>query len=79
MEEWGDQIEQYDLVVALSPTSKFHAEEYTKYSAVDVEAWDISDPTAIGVTRDEKLAAYRITRDQINEHIIRRFGSPIPA
>ena len=76
MEEWGDQIEQYDLVVALSDASKAHAIDYTRLSAVEVEHWDISDPTAVGETREEKLEAYRRTRDQIDAQIQRRFGPP---
>lgn len=73
MEEWGEEIEQYDLVVALSPASKAKAIEYTQYSSVEVEFWDVTDPTATGETRDEKLAAYRITRDQIDGFIKQRF------
>lgn len=74
LEEWGDQIEQYDLVVALSPASKTHAMNYTRYSAVEVEFWDVTDPTTTGETREQKLDAYRQTRDQIESHIRRRFA-----
>jgi len=78
LEEWGDQIEQYDLVVALSDASKTHAKELTKFSAVEVEHWNITDPTATGETREDKLQAYRQTRDQIDQHIQKRFGKPFP-
>ena len=73
MEEWGDQIGQYDLIVALSPASLRHAQEYTRYHAIDVEYWPIMDPTGLGETREEKLAAYRQARDQIDQRIRERF------
>ncbi len=73
MEEWGDEIDGYDLIVALSPASLRRAQEYTRYHAIQVEYWPIVDPTGIGDTRDEKLAAYRLARDQILERIHDRF------
>ncbi|MEO1551326.1 MAG: low molecular weight phosphatase family protein [Pseudomonadota bacterium] len=74
MEEWGDEIDAYDLIVALSPASLRRAQEYTRYHAIDVEYWPIFDPTGLGETREDKLAAYRQTRDQIVSHIQDRFG-----
>lgn len=76
MEEWGDQIGGYDLIVALSPASLRHAQEYTRYNAIDVEYWPLLDPTGIGETREDKLQAYRQTRDQIIAHIKERFAQP---
>jgi protein-tyrosine-phosphatase len=78
MEEWGDQIGAYDLIIALSPAAHRQALEYTRYYAVDVEFWQIFDPTGIGDTRDAKLFSYRQTRDQIDGHILSRFGPPDP-
>ncbi len=74
MEEWGDDIDGYDLVIALSPASQRRALEYTRYHALEVEYWPIFDPTGLGETREAKLAAYRQTRDQIVARIIDRFG-----
>ena len=76
MEDWGDKIDGYDLIVALSPASLRHAQEYTRYYAIEVEYWPIFDPTGLGETREEKLAAYRQARDQILERIKARFGAP---
>ncbi len=73
MEEWGDEIDAYDLIVALSPASLRRAQEYTRHHAIDVEYWPIFDPSGIGETRDEKLEAYRQTRDQISQRIRERF------
>ncbi len=35
------------------------------------------DPTGIGETRETKLNAYRQTRDQIADQLIRRWGQPL--
>lgn len=78
MEEWGDQIGSFDMIVALSPAAHRHALEYTRYYAVDVEFWPIIDPTGLGETREAKLASYRQTRDQISARIIAKFGPPDP-
>ncbi|MEM8787127.1 MAG: low molecular weight phosphatase family protein [Pseudomonadota bacterium] len=73
MEEWGDEIDSYDLIVALSPASLRHAQEYTRYHAIEVEYWPIFDPTGLGETREDKLTAYRQARDQILARIEARF------
>ncbi len=74
MEQWGDNLGGYDLIVALSPSAQRQALEYTRHNAVDVEFWPILDPTGLGETRDEKLRAYRQKRDQIRGRIMARFG-----
>ncbi len=76
LEEWGDRIEAYDLVVALSPAAQRKALEYTRYHAIDVEYWPIFDPSGLGETRAAKLVAYRQARDQITARILDRFGPP---
>lgn len=74
MRDWGDDISSYELVVALSPASQRQALELTRYYHLDVEYWPIMDPTGIGTTRDQKLDAYRQTRDQIIAQMTARFG-----
>ena len=76
MEEWGDVIDGYDLIIALSPASQRRALEYTRVHALEVEYWPIFDPTGLGNSREDKLRVYRQTRDQISENIIARFGPP---
>lgn len=76
MEQWGDRIDAYDLIVALSPAAQRAALEYTRYHAIDVEYWPIFDPVGLGETRADKLAAYRKMRDQILRRMIERFGPP---
>jgi arsenate reductase len=76
MQEWGDDLSQFDLIVALSPASQRQALEFTRYHHLDVEYWPILDPTGLGETREAKLAAYRQARDQIRDRMIARFGPP---
>jgi protein-tyrosine-phosphatase len=76
MQEWGDDLSQFDLIVALSPASQRQALEFTRYNHLDVEYWPILDPTGLGETREAKLASYRQTRDQIRDRMIARFGPP---
>jgi len=76
MEEWGDDLGSFDLVIALSPASQRRALELTRFYHLDVEYWPILDPTGLGETRDAKLASYRQARDQIKERLIARFGQP---
>ena len=76
MEEWGDDLGQFDLIVALSPASQRRALELTRYAHIEVEYWPVMDPTGLGETREAKLAAYRLTRDQIRNRMLSRFGPP---
>jgi len=76
MQQWGDDLSQFDLVVALSPASQRQALELTRFYHLTVEYWPILDPTGLGETREAKLSAYRQTRDQIRVKMIDRFGPP---
>lgn len=76
MREWGDDLGQFDLIVALSPASQRMALELTRTYHLEVEYWPILDPTGLGESREAKLAAYRQSRDQIKERMLSRFGPP---
>ncbi|MEY8840430.1 low molecular weight phosphatase family protein [Cribrihabitans sp. XS_ASV171] len=76
MEQWGDDLSSFDLVVALSPASQRRALELTRFFHLDVDYWPIMDPTGLGETREEKLQHYRQTRDQIVKHLKARWGEP---
>jgi protein-tyrosine-phosphatase len=76
MQDWGDDLSGFDLVVALSPASQRRALELTRYYHLEVEYWPILDPTGLGETRENKLASYRQSRDQIRERLLARFGPP---
>ena len=73
MEAWGDEISSFDLIIALSPAAQRHALEYTRFFSLNIEYWKILDPTDIGESRTLKLNAYRTSRDQILDHINKRF------
>ena len=73
MEAWGDDISSFDLIIALSPAAQRHALEYTRFFSLNIEYWKILDPTDIGESRMLKLNAYRTSRDQILDHINKRF------
>lgn len=76
MEQWGDDLSGFDLIVALSPASQRLAQELTRLFDVEVTYWPIMDPTGLGETREAKLAAYRQTRDQILTRMTETFGEP---
>jgi len=76
MEQWGDDLGSFDLVIALSPASQRRALDLTRIYHLDVLYWPIMDPTGLGETRDAKLAAYRQSRDQILNHMTARWGDP---
>lgn len=76
MQQWGDDLSGFELVVALSPASQRRALELTRYSHLEVEYWPVIDPTGLGERREDKLAAYRQARDQIRDRMLARFGPP---
>lgn len=77
MQDWGDDLSGFDLVIALSPASQRRALELTRFFHLDVEYWPIMDPTGIAEGREPKLVAYRQTRDQIMRRMLERFGPPL--
>ncbi|MGJ8623246.1 MAG: low molecular weight phosphatase family protein [Yoonia sp.] len=77
MENWGDDLSSFDLVLALSPASQRRALDLTQFYHLDVEYWPILDPTGLGDNREARLALYRQARDQIKERLIDRWGPGI--
>ena len=76
MQQWGDDLSQFDLIVALSPASQRMALELTRFHHLEVVYWPILDPTGLGDGREAKLGAYRQSRDQIRDRMLSRFGAP---
>lgn len=74
MEEFGDDLSSFDLIVALSPASQRRALELTRIFHLTVEYWPIMDPTGLGETREAKLAVYKQSRDQIISHLHDHWG-----
>lgn len=69
MEAWGDQIQAFEKIIAMSPAAQRAALEYTRWFSIDVEYWPTLDPTGLGESREQKLESYRQTRDQILERM----------
>lgn len=76
MEEWGEHLSSFDMVIALSPASQRRALDLTRVYHLAVEYWPIMDPTGLGESREVKLNAYRQTRDQIIAHLTQLWGPP---
>lgn len=76
MEDWGDDLSSFDLIISLSPASQRRALELTRYFHLDVEYWPILDPTGLGEDREAKLTQFRAARDQIVDRLTGRFGEP---
>ncbi len=74
MEDWGDDLSSFDLVVALSPASQRRAQELARHSHLEVEYWPILDPTGLGESREARLVSYRQARDQIRDRLVDRWG-----
>jgi protein-tyrosine-phosphatase len=77
LEENGEALSGFDLVVALSPASQRRALDLTRFYHLTVEYWPIMDPTGLGETREQKLNAYRQTRDQLVDHLKRKWGGQL--
>jgi len=78
MEQFGDDLSSFDLIVALSPASQRRALELTRVFHLEVEYWPTMDPTGLGETRDAKLNAYRQSRDQIISQLTTKWGPARP-
>ena len=63
----------FDLVITLSPEAQHKAVELTRTAATKVEYWPTQDPTAVEGSREQRLGAYRVVRDQLMERLKARF------
>jgi protein-tyrosine-phosphatase len=69
-------VDEFDLIVALSPEALDRAKELTRHSSVGLEYWPTDDPTtAEGGSRESRMDAYRAVRDGIARRIRERFGA----
>ena len=67
----------FDVIIALSPEAQHHAVELTRTLACEVEFWNTFDPTIIEGSREERLEAYRMVRNQLQDKLLQRFGEPV--
>ena len=66
----------FDLIIALSPEARQKAMELA--GATKVEYWPTFDPTIVEGSREQRLAAYRMVRDQLLARLKARFPAPAP-
>lgn len=78
MQNWGESIGAYDRIIALSPAAQRRVLDYTADYHVEVSYWPILDPIGLAEKREEALAAYRQTRDQIVARIRQEFLTDDP-
>jgi protein-tyrosine-phosphatase len=68
-------VDEFDLIVALSPEALERATELTRHSSVALEYWPTDDPTLDqGGSRESRMQGYREVRDGIARRIRERFG-----
>jgi protein-tyrosine-phosphatase len=68
-------VDEFDMIVALSPEALERAKELTRHTSVGVEYWPTEDPTSdTGGSRESRMEAYRAVRDGIARRIRERFG-----
>jgi protein-tyrosine-phosphatase len=65
----------FDIIVTLSPEAHHAAMEMTRTSAADVDYWRTFDPTIVEGSRDQRLDAYRMIRDELMRRIKDRFAT----
>jgi protein-tyrosine-phosphatase len=69
----------FDLVISLSPEAQHRAVELTRTSSCEIEYWPTMDPSLTTGHREQRLAAYRVLRDDLTRRLSRRFptaGAP---
>ncbi|MBI5163487.1 MAG: arsenate reductase ArsC [Magnetospirillum sp.] len=65
--------DSFDVVVSLSPEAQHKAVELTRHNACEVEFWNTFDPSLVEGSRETRLEAYRMVRDDLMRRILARF------
>lgn len=68
----------FDLAISLSPDAHHLALEATRTNALKVEYWPTPDPTLETGNREQRLAAYRQVREELEQRILARFRPGTP-
>lgn len=63
----------FDLIVSLSPEAQHSAVEMTRTMACDVVYWPTLDPTMVEGSREDRLEAFRRSRNDLLTRIQARF------
>lgn len=67
-------IDEFDLIVALSPEALDKAKALTRHTSVAVEYWPTDDPSQDSGSRESRMMAYRAVRDSLRRRIKDSFG-----
>ena len=65
--------DSFDMAIALSTEAEHAAADLTRYMHCEVRLWKIVDPSVAEGSREARLAAYRQTRDQLQQKILELF------
>ena len=66
----------FDLIITLSPEAHAAAQKIARRHAVEVDYWPTVDPSLVEGSREQRLEAYRKTRDEILQRISARLSGP---
>ncbi len=66
----------FDLIVTLSREAHEEALKFSEHLAAEVEYWPTVDPSLVEGSREQRLEAYRRTRDEILQRISARLSGP---
>lgn len=66
----------FDLIITLSREAYDRALEFAEHLATEVEYWPTVDPSLVEGSREQRLEAYRRTRDEILQQISARLSGP---
>jgi protein-tyrosine-phosphatase len=67
------KLGRFGLIVALSPQAQHRALELTRNLPVPVEFWQVGDPSLTDGSREQRLASYRMVRDDLLKKLKERF------
>lgn len=68
-----EEAAQFDLIITLSPEAQHRVTHMDLIPSCHFEYWPSLDPTVYQGSRDERLGAYRMLRDRLQERIEQRF------
>ncbi len=68
--------DSFDVAIVLSAEAEPAVKDLTRYMHCEVRLWNITDPSLAEGSRAARLAAYRQTRDQLQQKILDLFPRP---
>ncbi|MDE2383859.1 MAG: arsenate reductase ArsC [Alphaproteobacteria bacterium] len=64
----------FDLLITLSPEAEKRAHSMARTMAIEVEHWNIPDPSHASGSREQILDSYRAVRDDLVKRVKARFN-----